>query len=77
MYMCKPGNYYPLHCYCLLLFIIVYYCLLLFIIVVVVVVVVLAIERAMAYLDTNELPWDMDLFENGQNHDASLVRVHV
>jgi hypothetical protein len=22
-----------------------------------------AIERAMAYLDTGELPWDMDLFD--------------
>ena len=24
----------------------------------------LAIEKAMAYLDTGELPWDMELFES-------------
>lgn len=37
------------------------------------VVIIAAIERAMAYLDTGELPWDMDLFD-GDSKKVSPVR---
>lgn len=33
-----------------------------------------AIERAMAYIDTGELPWDMDLFDRSSNSEVSAAR---
>ena len=36
-----------------------------------------AIERAMAYMDTGELPWDMDLFDKGSTIVGGTVGVGV
>ena len=36
-----------------------------------------AIERAMAYMDTGELPWDMDLFDKGSTIVGGTVGVAV
>ena len=36
-----------------------------------------AIERAMAYLDTGELPWDMDLFDKSNNIVGGALCVGV
>ena len=35
--------------------------------------VLAAIERAMAYIDTGELPWDMDLFDRSSNSEVRLM----
>ena len=35
--------------------------------------VLAAIERAMAYIDTGELPWDMDLFDRSSNSEVRVV----
>ena len=38
---------------------------------------VLAIERAMAYVDTGELPWDMQLFDNTREvRNSTLVHYY-
>ena len=39
--------------------------------------VFIAIERAMAYMDTRELPWDMDLFDKGSTMVGGTVGVGV
>ncbi len=38
-------------------------------------VCVAAIERATAYLDTGELPWDMDLFDKNTEVSCSHITV--
>lgn len=53
MYMCKPGKLLPCSVYRMNMWCLFH----------------AAIERAMAYIDTGELPWDMDLFD--QNSQVS------
>jgi hypothetical protein len=38
---------------------------------------ILAIERAMAYLDTGDLPWDMDLLDSQDVNHVSVFFLFV